>query len=295
MQLDAACMTGDAFHRLPGVIHAVEGEAETAGGGVLECEPLPTGRGPVVGGMAVGAIGDEHSLVRSRFSVAVKALNRFIFGRGAGQGQALRRFAMAICTRRRGVCSVQREAGLGMVEAGHAVMSIVALQAALSEVLDVLLEEGWVVRGVALGTLFKRCGEALIRLMAGRAVHPCLVIVQLVPSQAEAYQRMVKFFHRWLDRVERFPAVIRVAVGATVDTGDLAVRPALAVNLLPDVRVAFLAQDILRGFERCMAELALHLELGVRGEPTQGHPSQVYRAELAGAEEQVAVTPHNKP
>lgn len=78
---------------------------------------------------------------------------------------------MAICTRHLGVFSFQREAGLGMVEARHPIVAIVAFQAVLSEVLDVLLEEGEVVRSVALGTLFKRGGEALIRLMAGHAVH----------------------------------------------------------------------------------------------------------------------------
>lgn len=86
MQLDTASVAGDAFHRLPSVIHAVPGEAETAGGGMLKCEPLPVGRGPGVGCMAVRTIRDEHPLVRRRFSVAVKALSCFILSRGAGQG-----------------------------------------------------------------------------------------------------------------------------------------------------------------------------------------------------------------
>src|SRR5512139_689339 len=141
VQLDTACVTGDTFHRLPSIIHAVPGEAEAAGGSVLKCKPLPTGRGPGIGGVTVRTIRDKHPLVRSRFSVAVKAFNRFILSRGAGQGHALRRFAVAICARRLSVFSFQREAGLGMVEARHPIVSIVAFQAVLSEIPDVLLEK----------------------------------------------------------------------------------------------------------------------------------------------------------
>ena len=271
------------------------GKAEAAGSGMLEGEPFPTGRRPGKRRVAVGAIRGEHPPVSGRLSVAVDARRRVILRIGADQNHTRTCTPVAGGASCFSVLSFQREARIGMVEIRHTVVTVMTLQAILAEILDVPLEEGWIVGSMALGALFKGCGEAAARFVAGHAVHLGVVIIQPVTYQAEAHSCVVELIHGRLDQVELPAAVIGMAASAALDIGDPAMRASLAEDLLLDRRVAVLAQNILGGLERRVAELAFPLEIGVRGKAAQGHTSQAYAAQLAWAEEQVAVTPHNKP
>lgn len=91
--------------------------------------------------MAVSAIRGEHPLVCGRFSVAVAARRRVTRCIGTGQNHTRTFIPVAGGASCLGVLSFQRKAGLSMVEIHHAIVTIMAFQATLAEILDVPLEE----------------------------------------------------------------------------------------------------------------------------------------------------------
>ena len=104
---------------------------------------------------------------------------------------------MTICTCDKCVFSQQRECRLTVIEAGHAVVTVVTIQAVLSEVLDMLESKGLIVNGMALGAFIRGYRKSTNKTVAGCAGYSCPVVVELMPLQAEIGNGMVEFLHGW--------------------------------------------------------------------------------------------------
>lgn len=141
--IEASRVTGGAAHGLAGVTLAVTSQAETGAGEVLESLPLPGHSLPVLRGMAFGAILAEQAQVQLGFGVATRTIGRK--GKKILRGLESSITGVAGGTSQVCMAAIQREIGAGVVEIGHAIAAIVASQALVPILLQMLAHETGIV------------------------------------------------------------------------------------------------------------------------------------------------------
>ena len=171
-----------------------------------------------------------------------------------------------------------------MVEIYHAVQPIMAGDAVLAEIPDVINYEGNILFFMTSHAARAVNPKFWRQDMTGGTIHGSGCVVQIVLEQTEFRLCMVKLSQRELGWVIVPPAMVCVAFSTAADVINLSMSAALLVDLIRDALVADKAELILGGFHRRMATAALTFEFSMRAELFQNNARLALGTELTRTE-----------
>jgi len=136
------------------------------------------------------------------------------------------------------VKSFQREGGSLMVEIYHAVQPIMAADAALAKILDVINHKDSILFSMTSHAARASNPKFWLQDMTGGTIHGSGCVVHIVPEKTEFRLCMVKLSQCELGGVIVPPAMVCVAFSTAADVINLGVSTALQADL---IRLALVA------------------------------------------------------
>jgi hypothetical protein len=178
-----------------------------------------------------------------------------------------------------------------MVEIYHAVKPIMAGDAALAKILDVINHEDSILFSMTSHAAQAVKPKFWRQDMTGGTIHGSGCVVHIVPEQTEFRLCMVKLSQCELGWVVVPPAMLCVAFSTAADVINLGVSAGLQVDLIQYALVTDKAELILGGFHRRMATAALTFEFSMRAERFQNNARLDLGTELTRTESYSACLP----
>lgn len=247
-------------------IFLVTYQAEAGCYSMIEVNGFQLCRQPTCGGVALLASRIEKSPVDFRLGVAVCASGRRvqegIVAWATIMGSDFTKL-MACHTIYLPMDAVDWKTCILVVEAHHAVLSIMAQQACVAMALGMLAHERCIPARMAVHTRAVREGEAIFIHMAGAAVDRLGVVVHLMPIQAEICVFVSEMRMSALGDIKISPVMVCMAVRTLVCVLNAPVSACLCGDLLCDVGVARQTKLHLRSIQGRMAKLAALLKFGM--------------------------------
>jgi hypothetical protein len=181
-----------------------------------------------------------------------------------------------------GMSSIQGEIRALVIEARHTVLSVVAGQAVLAKILDMLEHKGRIFPAMAGDTPIQlHCKTPCVHGVASNAFHRGRVVIHLMPYQGKRRARMIEQGKSALSGIEIFSAMVRMASGTAVYIFNESVGASATIYLESHLAMTGQAEDILGSLQGLMATATFRLKLSMGNKSFQADAWQALSAQFA--------------